>query len=159
MNFERIKSKNDYEMYLNKINSYMDKENLSVDEEFELSILTFIIEEYEKTIFNVSEKTDPISMIKFAMENRNLSAADLVPFIGSRSKVSEVLLKRRPLSINMIRSLSKGLDIPVELLIDEYELDTPEPRFWKKIKYKKINFNIPKQPYSVSYINSLIAQN
>ena len=81
-----------------------------------LKILTLLVEDYEK---NVSWKfqPDPIDAIVFRMEQQNLSQRDLVPFIGSRSKVSEVLSRKRPLTLSMIRALHNGLGIPAESLI------------------------------------------
>jgi HTH-type transcriptional regulator/antitoxin HigA len=62
--------------------------------------------------------------ILFRMDQMKLSRKDLVPFIGSPSKVSEVLARKRPLSLSMIRRLHRGLDIPAEILIEDMSVDS-----------------------------------
>ena len=66
-------------------------------------------------------KPDPVAAIRFRMEQQGLEPKDLVPFLGNRSRVSEVLSGRRRLSLNMIRSLVRGLHIPAEVLLGEPE--------------------------------------
>lgn len=83
-----------------------------------LDLLAKLVEDYEKITIPES-LPDPVDAILFRMEQGNLSQADLVPFIGSRSKVSEVLSGKRPLSIDMIRALEKGLEIPAKVLLQE----------------------------------------
>lgn len=102
-----------------------------------LKILTLLVEDYEK---NVSWKfqPDPIDAIVFRMEQQNLSQRDLVPFIGSRSKVSEVLSRKRPLTLSMIRALHNGLGIPAESLIQVQD-DTKSSDFtieWRRFPVK-----------------------
>lgn len=80
--------------------------------------LITLIEAYEKKHYPVGPQ-DPIDAIKFRMEQGGLKPADLVPYVGARNRVYEVLARRRPLSLRMIRRLSKGLGIPVEVLIAE----------------------------------------
>jgi HTH-type transcriptional regulator/antitoxin HigA len=81
-----------------------------------LRALAILVEDYEKLRFPIG-RASPVDIIEFRMDQLGLRQKDLVPFIGSKSKVSEVLSGRRALSLNMIRSLSEGLDIPVELLV------------------------------------------
>lgn len=81
-------------------------------------VLATLIENYEEERF-ASELPTPIEAIRFRMDQRGLAQKDLVPYIGSASKVSEVLSGKRPLSINMIRSLHRHLGIPAEVLIGE----------------------------------------
>lgn len=85
-----------------------------------LELLILLISNYEKKHFPM-EMPDPIEAIKFRMEQQQLSQKDLIPFIGSRSRVSEVLNRKRPLTLKMIRHLYKGLGIPAEILIQEPE--------------------------------------
>jgi HTH-type transcriptional regulator / antitoxin HigA len=66
---------------------------------------------------------DPVEAIRYFMESRGLSRKDLEPYLGSRAKVSEVLNRKRSLSIEMIRRLHDGLGIPAEVLILPYELE------------------------------------
>ena len=69
---------------------------------------------------------DPISAILFMMEQKQLSRRDLEPAIGSRARVAEVLNRRRPLTLPMIRALSRALDIPADVLIQPYETQGPD---------------------------------
>lgn len=81
-----------------------------------LELLALLIEDFEKRHFPV-EKPDPVEAIEFRMNELGLRQKDLVPFLGSRSRVSEVLSRNRPLTVQMIRSISEGLGIPSELLV------------------------------------------
>lgn len=84
-----------------------------------LEILVTLIEAYEEKHHKIP-LPDPIEAIEFHMERLGLTRKDLEPFIGNRARVSEILNRKRPLSIRMIRSLSKGLGIPPEILVQEY---------------------------------------
>jgi HTH-type transcriptional regulator / antitoxin HigA len=84
----------------------------------ECELLIHLVEEYEAA-HHAIEPPDPIAAVKFRMEQSGLKQADLVPFIGNKSKVSEVLNWKRPLSLAMIRALHKGLGIPAHVLIQE----------------------------------------
>lgn len=85
-------------------------------DEFEL--LGLLIEHYENHAFPM-DKPDPIEAIKFRMDQQGLTQADMRQFIGSTSKVSEVLNRKRPLSLSMIRRLHDGLGIPADILIQD----------------------------------------
>lgn len=85
-------------------------------DEFEL--LGLLIEHYESREFPM-DKPDPIEAIKFRMDQQGLSYADMKQYIGSASKVSEVLNRKRPLSLSMIRRLHDGLGIPADILIQD----------------------------------------
>lgn len=84
----------------------------------ELELLIHLVEAYEEEHHPIP-LPDPVSAIRFRMEQQGLKAADLIPYIGSKSKVSEVLSGKRPLSLAMIRKLHAGLDIPLEVLVQE----------------------------------------
>ena len=84
----------------------------------ELETLAVLIHEYEARNFDIGSP-DPIEALKFRMEQENLSQRDLVPFLGSRSKVSEVLSGQRPLTLSMMRALHAGLGIPAKVLLQE----------------------------------------
>lgn len=84
----------------------------------ELELLTLLIQDYESRNCQF-DQPDPIEAIKFRMEQQDLTPRDLIPYIGSRSKVSEVLSGKRPLTISMIRALHSGLRIPANILILE----------------------------------------
>jgi Predicted transcription regulator containing HTH domain len=87
-------------------------------EENELELLALVIEDYEtRTIPPVVP--DPIEQILFRMDQMGLSRKDMIPYFGSISKVSEVLSRKRPLSLSMIRRLNEGLGIPAAVLIQD----------------------------------------
>ena len=84
-------------------------------------MLTTLVEEHERRCFTI-ECADPVEAIKFRMEQQGLVDADLVSALGQRSRVSEVLNKKRKLSISMIRNLHSQLKIPLESLVADYNL-------------------------------------
>jgi HTH-type transcriptional regulator/antitoxin HigA len=83
-----------------------------------LNLLTLLVHDYEQKRVEI-EAPDPIDAIKFRMEQMNLAPRDLVPLIGSRSKVSEILSRKRPLTLSMARALHRGLRIPAKALLQE----------------------------------------
>ena len=90
------------------------------DDDNELALLALVIADFEhQTVPPV--QVDPIEAILFRMDQMNLSRKDLIPYIGSISKVSEVLSRKRPLSLPMIRRLNRGLGIPADILIEDVE--------------------------------------
>lgn len=117
-----IKDKAQYNAAMDRIIELADSdlvENTPEFEEFEL--LSLLIKHYEDKKYP-TPKTDPVRVIKFVMDQNNLKNKDMVPYLGSLSKVSEILNYKRPLTLKMIRALHNGLGIPHELLIDEYPL-------------------------------------
>lgn len=88
-----------------------------------LDALVTLIEAYEDQHYPVG-LPDPIDAIRVRMAEKNLRPRDLEPMIGSRGRVSEVLSRKRALTLPMIRRLSKGLDLPAEILIQE--IRTPD---------------------------------
>lgn len=112
-----IKTEAQYEATLARIEQIFDaKPNTPAGDELELLLL--LVEKYEQEQFPI-DLPDPITAIRFRMEQGGLKAKDLIPFIGSKSKVSEVLSGTRPLSRTMIRKLVTGLGIPAEVLLQE----------------------------------------
>ena len=112
-----IKSKSDYESALSAIEDLIDLDpEIGSTEAEQLELLTLLIQDYESKTFPM-EMPDPIEAILFRMEQQNLTQSDLVPYIGSRSKVSEVLSRKRSLTLSMIRALHSGLDIPAKVLL------------------------------------------
>jgi HTH-type transcriptional regulator/antitoxin HigA len=89
----------------------------------QLGLLSALVQDYEARAFP-EMLPDPIEAIKFRMEQENLKPADLVPYIGSRSRVSEILSGKRQLTLDMVRALSDGLGIPAKVLIQKPEMDT-----------------------------------
>ncbi len=118
MRIKILKNNKDYESALTYFEDLMDKESLSASEKETLELLAHVIEDYESRHF---EETipDPIDAIKFIMEQEGLTNNDLVPFIGNKSKVSEVLSGKRKLSVNMMKSLRDGLSIPEKILLNQ----------------------------------------
>jgi len=112
-----IKTDADYEAALAEIDRLLDIEIAAGTADADkLELLTLLVREYESSHYPIGVP-DPIEAIKFRMEQQNLSQRDLVPFIGNRSKVSEVLSGRRPLTLSMIRALHSGLGIPANVLL------------------------------------------
>ena len=112
-----IKNAEEHAQALARVSKLLDKNPaVGSKEADELEVLALLIERYEETQFPI-DKPDPITAIKFRMEQLGLLKKDLIPFIGSASKVTEVLNGTRQLSLNMIRKLNKGLNIPADILI------------------------------------------
>lgn len=110
-----IKSEEEYKKALERIDELFDSEPGTAEGD-ELELLVSLVEIYETEHFPI-EAPDPVSAIKFRMEQEGLTNADMVAYLGSRSKVSEVFSGKRQLSITMIRKLVEGLKIPAEVLI------------------------------------------
>jgi HTH-type transcriptional regulator/antitoxin HigA len=114
-----IKTEAQHKAALARIEKIFDaKPGSQEGDEFEL--LTMLVEQYEEATVPI-EPPDPVAAIRFRMEQQNLTNRDLIPYIGSASKVSEVLSGRRGLSITMIRNLVRGLGIPADVLIGKPE--------------------------------------
>ncbi len=122
-----IKNEKDHTLALSRIEQLMDVEP-GTPEFDELELLSTLVEIYEDEHFPI-EMPDPVTAIKFRMEQLGLNQQALVPLMGSRSKVSEVLNGKRPLTLAMMRSLHKGLGIPSDILLRE-----PEGSFPKSIQ-------------------------
>ena len=112
-----IRTEKDYQDALERLHVLMDAAPASPAEE-ELELLSFLVEKYEEEHFPI-DLPDPVEAIKFRMEQQGLTRKDLVQYIGSQSKVSEVLTRKRSLSLSMIRALHAGLGIPAEVLLQE----------------------------------------
>ncbi|MDG2989845.1 hypothetical protein L3556_02685 [Candidatus Synechococcus calcipolaris G9] len=112
-----IKSEAGYDAALEQIAVLMDA-RAGTPEADALDVLATLVENYENQHYPIG-LPDPISGIRFRMEQQELSQGDLIPFIGSRSKVSEVLSGKRSLSLQMIRNLHQGLGISAEVLLQE----------------------------------------
>lgn len=117
MDIKPIKTDLDYENALARIDALieLDPKEGSVEND-ELELLVILVEKYEEKYWKIDEP-DPIEAIKFRMEQLGLKQKDLIPYIGNKSKVSEVLNKRIDLSLTMIRNLYEGLHLPLEVLI------------------------------------------
>lgn len=114
-----IKTEDDRREALAEIESLIDFDPPAGSPEAErLELLAHLVEHYEKTQFPIA-LPDPVEAILFRMEQQDLTPRDLVPFLGSRSRVSEVLARKRPLTVSMVRALHGGLGIPAEVLIQD----------------------------------------
>ena len=121
MNIRPIKNEKDYAQALEHIESLMDAKP-NTPQMDELEVLTTLVEAYEEQHHKI-EAPDPIEAIKFRMEQEGLKQKDLVPIVGSKSRVSEILNRKRKLTIEMIRNLHKQLHIPVESLFVDYKIN------------------------------------
>jgi len=121
MNIKPIKNEQDYTYTLGKIESLMSAKP-NTPKMDELEVLTTLVEAYEEQFYRI-DAPDPIEAIKFRMEQEGLKQKDLVAIVGSKSRVSEVLNRKRKLTIDMIRNLHKQLDIPIESLFLDYKLN------------------------------------
>ena len=122
MDIKPIHTEEQYRAALARLQEIWDAEP-ETPESDELDVLSILVEAYEEERHPIGTP-DPIEAIKFRMEQMGLTRKDLEPHIGSRARVSEVLTRRRGLSLDMIRRLNEKLGIPAEVLIAKYPLDT-----------------------------------
>jgi HTH-type transcriptional regulator / antitoxin HigA len=118
MEIRSIRTQTDYQEALREIELLFDVAE-NTPECDRLDILSTLVEAYEKTHFSI-ELPDPIGAIQYYMD-RGWSRRDLEPCLGSRARVSEVLSRKRSLTLEMIRKLNQELGIPAEILIQPYE--------------------------------------
>lgn len=120
MQIKPIKNDVDYQAVLKEIELLFDAAP-DTPEGDRLEVLTTLVEAYEERHYSIP-MPDPIEAILYHMESRGLTRRDLEPYIGSRARVSEVLNRKRPLTMEMIRNLHNGLGIPAEVLIQPYHI-------------------------------------
>ena len=119
MEIKAIRTEQDYLAALREVSALIDFDpSLDTPEGERLDVLGTLVQAYEAKHYPI-DPPDPIDAIKFRMEQSNMTVKDLVPFIGPLNRVYEVLSYKRSLSLNMIRRLSEGLQIPAEVLIRE----------------------------------------
>lgn len=118
MNIKPIKTETDYQKALIRLDEIFDAQKGSKKGD-ELEILSILVDQYEKENFPI-DLPDPIEAIKFRMEQMDLRNKDLAEVVGNKSRVSEVLNRKRKLSLDMIRKLNTYLRIPTEVLVQEY---------------------------------------
>ncbi len=118
MDIRPVKTEADYQAALAEIERLFDAA-LNTPEGDRLDVLTTLIQAYEARHYSIPTP-DPVEAIKYYMESRGLSRGDLEPYIGSRTRVAEVLNRKRSLSLEMIRRLSMGLGIGADVLIQPY---------------------------------------
>jgi HTH-type transcriptional regulator/antitoxin HigA len=110
-----VRTEAEHDAAIARITKLMGAE-LGTEASDELEVLVTLVDAYEAKHFPI-ETPDPVTVIKFRMEQQGLSRKDLEPMIGSRARVSEILTGRRALTLPMIRRLHRGLSIPVDLLV------------------------------------------
>ena len=118
MEIKPIKTENDYNQALERLEVIFDAKKGSSEGD-ELEVLGILIDQYENEHFPIG-MPDPIEAIKFRMEQLDYSQNDLAKVIGLKSRASEILNKKRKLSLEMIRNLHDKLNIPTEVLIQAY---------------------------------------
>ena len=120
-NIKPIRTEADYDWALQQIETLWDAvPDTPQGDRFD--ILVTLVEAYEDKVHPIPSP-DPIEAILYEMECRGWTRQDLEPYIGSRARVSEVLNRKRPLSLNMIRRLQGGLNISADILIQSYSLN------------------------------------
>ncbi len=119
MDIRPIRTKADYRAALKEVERLWSADPGTRDGD-RVDVLAALIEDYEARHHPVPPP-DPIAAIEFMMEQRGLTRRDLEPAIGSRGRVSEVLTRKRPLTLPMARALSTLLAIPAEILVQPYE--------------------------------------
>lgn len=122
MDIKPIRTEADYETALEEIERLWGAAYGSPEGD-KLDILVTLVEAYEEKHHPIPPP-DPIEAILHHIESQGLSRSELEPYIGSRIRVSEILNRKRPLTLNMIRELQSGLGISAEVLIQSYKLQT-----------------------------------
>ena len=118
MNIKPIRTKKDYEEALARLEVIFDSKK-GTDKGDELEILGMLIENYENEKFPIGFP-DPVEAIKFRMEQLGYNQSDLANVVGLKSRASEILNRKRKLSLEMIRQIHDRLNIPTEVLIQAY---------------------------------------
>lgn len=121
MNIKPIKTEADYRDALKRMEVIFDAA-IGTPESDEADVLGLLIDEYEKIHFPV-ESPDPIVAIKIRMEEMDLKQVDLADVLGGKNRVSEVLNRKRKLTVEMIRNLNQRLNLSPKLLISDYQLN------------------------------------
>jgi HTH-type transcriptional regulator/antitoxin HigA len=136
-----IRTRDQYDAYLSEVQAIMAKApSQNTPESDRLELLTVLLESYENTKYPV-ESPDPIDAIQFRMQEKGLKQADLVPYFGTSSRVSEVLRRKRPLTVQMIRALSIGLGLSADTLIGLSVADEAPQKDevdWTKFPFKEM---------------------
>ncbi len=116
-----IKTNQEYQEALKEIEGLINNVKPNTKEGDRYELLCLLVEDYEDRHFPIDDP-DPIDMIKFKMDQLNLKSKDLGEIIGYKQRASEILSRKRRLTLSMIRKINDALGIPVEVLIKDYEL-------------------------------------
>ncbi len=120
MNIKPIRTESDYQLALQRLEKIFDAPTGTLESD-EADILGLMIDEYEKKHYPI-DTPDPIEAIKIRMEDMGLRQVDLIDAIGGKSRVSEILNRKRRLTVDMIRKLTTRLNISPRVLINDYQL-------------------------------------
>lgn len=120
MNIIPLKTNKDYDNALKRMELLFDAP-AGTSESDEADILALVIDDYERKHFPI-EAPDPIEAIKIRMEEMHLKQSDLINEIGGKSRVSEILNRKRKLTVDMIRNLSSRLNLSANILVKDYQL-------------------------------------
>ena len=120
MDLKPIKTESDYREALKRLEEIFDAK-LGTPDSDELEILGLMVDDYENKHYPI-EAPDPIEAIKIRMEEMELKQVDLIPEIGGKSRVSEILNRKRRLTVDMIRKLAARLNLSASILIKDYQL-------------------------------------
>ena len=116
MEVKPIRSEVDYQVALKEIERLFESQP-GTPEGDRMDVLVTLVEAYEAKHFPIPEPDDPVQVLEYYMESRGLSRSDLIVYLGSKERVSEVLNRKRRLSLQMIQRLHAGLGIPADLLV------------------------------------------
>lgn len=122
MDIKLLKTESEYQMALKRLEDIFDASAGSAESD-EADVLALLIDEYEKKNYPI-DAPDPIEAIKIRMEEMHLKQLDLIPEIGGKSRVSEILNKKRKLTVEMIRRLAIRLNLSAEVLVRDYNILT-----------------------------------
>lgn len=120
MTIKPIHTEADYQATLAEIETLWDAPDSSPEAD-QLEVLSMLVEAYEKTAYPI-QAPDPIDFLNYVMETRGLNRKDLEAYLGPRGRVSDILNRVRPLTLEMIRRLASGLGLPATVLIQDYPL-------------------------------------
>ncbi len=123
MEIKPIRSEADYEAALKEIEDLIESQP-GTPEADRMDVLVILVEAYETKHFPIPEPGDPVGVLEYYMESRGLSRSDLLPYLGSKERVSEILNRKRGLSLEMIRRLHANLGIPADLLVGKRNLQS-----------------------------------
>ena len=126
MNIRPIKTEADYQAALKEIESLFEAAP-NTPEGDQLEVLTTLVEAYEEQHFSFPAP-DPVEAVNYFMESRGLARKDLEPYIGNRARVSEILNRKRSLTLRMIQRLHSELGIPAEMLLKPYQIQKVKSR-------------------------------
>jgi HTH-type transcriptional regulator/antitoxin HigA len=119
MEIKPIRTEADYAAALKEIENLMESQP-GTPEGDRMDVLVTLVEAYEAKHIPIPEPDDPVEVLEYYMESRGLSRSDLIAYLGSKERVSEVLNRKRGLSLEMIRRLHNGLGIPADLIMGKH---------------------------------------